>query len=72
MVARCSFIPNALHHSGLALDVAYAAMIKLRQLNALFNPGVPEPRAWDVIAGRMGKEVPASEGQREAVVAQTQ
>ena len=71
-VARCSFIPNALHLPGLALDAACGAIRKLRQVNALFNPGVPEPRAWDVIARRMGKEVPASEGQREAEVAQTQ
>jgi hypothetical protein len=71
-VARCSFISNALHLPGLALDAACGAIRKLRQVNALFNPGVPEPRAWDVIARRMGKEVPAIEGRREAVVAQTQ
>jgi hypothetical protein len=71
-VARCGFIPNALHHSGLALDAAYSAMNKLRQVNALFNPGVPVPKAWDVIARRMGKEAPAIEGHCEAVVAQPQ
>jgi hypothetical protein len=71
-VARCTFIPNMLHRPGLAMEAAAEAMQKARVINALFNPGVPQPSVWDVIARRMGMKVPAMEGQRELVVARVQ
>ena len=64
-VARCGFVPNALHRAGLAMDAAIGAMMKRRQVNRLMNPGVPEPSAWQVVAERLGIEVPAGEGVEE-------
>ena len=60
-VARCGFIPNALHRPGLAMDMAAAAIMKLRQVNRLLNPGVEEPIAWKVVADRLGVEMPRVE-----------
>ena len=60
-VARCGFIPNALHRPGLAMDMAAAAIMKLRQVNRLLNPGVEEPLAWKVVADRLGVEMPRTE-----------
>jgi hypothetical protein len=60
-VARCGFIPNALHRPGLAMDMAAAAIMKLRQVNRLPNPGVEEPLAWKVVADRLGVELPRTE-----------
>ena len=65
-VARCGFVPNALHRAGLAMDAAIGAMMKLRQVNRLMNPDVPEPNAWQVVAERLGIEVPTGEGVEEA------
>ena len=72
-VARCGFIPNALHRPGLAMDMAAAAIMKLKQVNRLLNPGVAEPLAWKVVAGRLGVEMPRTEGaDPEPVVGSTQ
>jgi hypothetical protein len=60
-MARCEFIPNALHRPGLAMDAAIGAMMKLKQVNRLMNPGVEEPIAWKVVADRLGIEGPRSE-----------
>ena len=65
-VARCGFVPNAIHRAGLAMDAAIGAMMKLRQVNRLMNPGVPEPIAWQVVAERLGIELPSGEGVEEA------
>ena len=60
-VARCGFIPNALHRPGLAMDAAIGAMMKLKQVNRLLNPGVEEPIAWKVVADRLGIQEPGLE-----------
>lgn len=60
-VARCEFIPNALHRPGLAMDAAIGAMMKLKQVNRLLNPGVDEPIAWKVVADRLGIQEPGPE-----------
>lgn len=60
-VARCEFIPNVLHRSGLAMDAAIAAIMKLKQVNRLMNPGVEEPIAWKVVTDRLGIEGPEAE-----------
>lgn len=60
-VARCGFIPNALHRAGLAMDVAAASVMKLKQANQLMNPGMTEPVAWEVVATRLGIAMPRAE-----------
>ena len=68
-VTRCQFIPNALHRQGLAMDAAASAVMKLRQLNSVLNPGVEEPNAWQVVADRMGLEVPQADEEITAQLA---
>lgn len=60
-VARCEFIPNAVHRPGLAMDAAIAAIMKLKQVNRLLNPGAEEPIAWKVVADRLGIEMAVAE-----------
>ncbi len=57
-VARCAYLPNALHRPGLAMDVAASSVQKLRLVNRLMNPGVPESSAWEVVAKRLGIRPP--------------
>jgi hypothetical protein len=65
VVAHMSFIPNVLHQQGLSIDAARTAAIKIRAVNALLNPGVPEPAVWEVVAKRLGLKLPVeSEGGR--------
>lgn len=61
-VARCEFLPASVYRPGLAMDAAAAAIMRLKCVNRLMNPGVPEPVVWQVVAARMGIEVPAAEG----------
>jgi hypothetical protein len=61
-VARCEFLPAAVYRPGLAMDAAAAAIMRLKCVNGLMNPGVPEPIVWKVVAERMGIEVPVAEG----------
>jgi hypothetical protein len=53
-VARCAFVPNALHRPGIAMDFAAASIMKAKQVNRRLNPGVEEPIAWQVVAQRLG------------------
>jgi len=73
-VARCGYMPNAMHRPGLAMDLAAAAIMKLKQVNRLLNPGVEEPNAWKVVADRLGINVPETtdpvDGQSAAVSTQ--
>ena len=53
IVVHSSFIPAALYRSGLAMDAATGAIHKLKQLNALMNPNVPEPDVREIVANRL-------------------
>ncbi len=65
-VARCGYLPNALHRPGTAMDVAAAAIMILKEVNRLMNPGVPEPDALKVVADRMGIDLEeATDGRDE-------
>lgn len=65
VVAQMAFIPNALHRPGLSIDAARGAGIRIRMVNALMNPGVPAPVVWEVVAKRLGLELPVErEGAR--------
>ena len=51
------------------MDAAAGAVMKLRQLNSVLNPGVEEPNAWQVVADRMGLEVPQADEEITAQLA---
>lgn len=58
-VAHRMFTPNALYRPGIAMRIALQGMRKLELVNRLLNPGVPEPRVWELISKRLGLELPA-------------
>ena len=54
-VVHCAFVSAALWRSGLAMDAATGAILKLRQLNALLYPGVPSVDVRHVVADRLAR-----------------
>jgi hypothetical protein len=57
-IVHHSFLPNAVYVPGYAKRAALQAARKVGLVNRLLNPGVPEPAVWDLIAKRLGMELP--------------
>jgi hypothetical protein len=55
MLRHALFVPKDAWSPGLALHLANASLAKLAQVNALLNPGVPEPSVVDIVAERFAK-----------------